>query len=95
MFAIANKTINDCFFVCMCVYSDYSAIYCAIIGMSVSIIICCSRVTVCVVSVKCSGDRLHILFCTHDAFAAVNAATVASKMTIAAVNQACHRRRCC
>jgi len=29
----------------------------------------------------------------HDAFAAVNAATIASKMTIAAVKQACHRRR--
>jgi len=27
----------------------------------------------------------------HDAFAAVNAATIASKMTIVAVNQACHR----
>jgi len=29
----------------------------------------------------------------HDAFAAVNAATVASKMTIAAVNEACLHRR--
>ena len=29
----------------------------------------------------------------HDAFAVVNAAIIASKMTIAAVNQACHRCR--
>jgi len=35
---------------------------------------------------------LHIKL-LHDAFPAVNAATIASKMTIAAVNQACHRRR--
>jgi len=36
-------------------------------------------------------NKVNPLFLWHDSFAAVNTAAIASKMTIAAVNQACHR----